>query len=343
MPDARVLIDPSLERRLRLEAWDGLDDRERLELGDRLAGRLRAHGWAVPGPMTLGTFGPPNAPRSILQWREPDLGMTFSLVPGGTLRPGYDEARLALFEEYRLRLDGEWDEEDLGPREYGQVLPFGTEWPCDLRPRDPVQVAPFFLATEPVRPSLPGLQAVSGLPDAYFEPRKRGPYDHPFMGDAIQFPWPRVGPTLEHYGWDLLASVEFEWALRGGSETLFYWGDNLPAFIRPERIPPEEKAAWQASFDEIMSADFDADRPVSWPWFNAFGLAAMLPLPTWCARSEVPGDPAPETIRGGASYVFPWQWCGEWTLLLSAVEQRSEPGYGDDGVIRPAIRLVAGD
>jgi len=348
MPDARVAIDPSMAHHFRLDAWDALDDGGRLALGDHLAERLQAHGWDVPEPMTLGTFGPPDSPRSVLQWREPGSGMTFSLVPGGTFRPGYDEAQLARLAELRREGGGDVEEDEAGGYdrgEPGQTTVFGSEAPCDLRLKAPVEVPPCFMATELVRPALPGLRSVVRLPDILFEARKGGRYW--FLGDAILFGWDQVEPVLDHYGWSLPTSAEFEWALRGGTDSLFYWGDKLPGFMELDAGPAfrrsggEAASRFRAAFDPMMSASFDPERARAWPWCNRLGLAAMLPLGTWCAPSAVPGDPDPFFIvRGGAAYCYPWQGCGEWELLLNAAETR--PQEDDDAALRPIIRLEAG-
>src|SRR6185437_14530348 len=130
-------------------------------------------------------------------------------------------------------------------------------------------------------------------------------------------------------------------------------GDDLLEFIEDEGVGSRREirpdpARVKASFDAIMSASFAPDRPRIWPWCNRFGLAAMLPRQTWCARSTVPGDPSPLITRGGAAHCYPWQGCGEWMALLSAVESRAEGEtislnpllpWEVKAAIRPVIRL----
>src|SRR3954468_7835526 len=105
MPDARVTTAPARAHHFRLEAWDALDDGGKLALGDYLSERLQAHGWDVPEPMALRSFGPPDSPRSVLQWREPGSGMMFSFIPGGTFRPGFDESQLDRLAKWRSEGD----------------------------------------------------------------------------------------------------------------------------------------------------------------------------------------------------------------------------------------------
>ncbi|MGP0063173.1 MAG: hypothetical protein ACLQGP_06150 [Isosphaeraceae bacterium] len=344
MPDAAFPIEPSMAPRFRLEAWDALDDDGRRVLGEYLSERLRALGWGVPEPMTLTTAGPPGESRSVLQWREPASGLTFSMIPGGTFRPGFDDSQLTRVAEL-IRLDsGEEDDED------------GSEGPAvdpSLGLKPPVDVAPFFLATELVRPSLPGLRAVAKLPED--AAKGKALYGYDFTGDAIEFPWNQVEPVLDHFRWSLPTSAEFEWALRGGVSSVFYWGDDFPEFMEDVdvgwrgAVGPDQARA-KAAFDACLSAAFDPDRPREWPWCNRFGLAAMLPRNTWCAASTEPGDPAPLITRGGAAHFYPWQGgCFEWMMLLNAFEFRS-PVTADPkdflaipatAAIRPMIRLGA--
>jgi hypothetical protein len=345
MPGSPFAIEPSMAHHCSLEAWDALDDDDRRVLGDYLSERLQAAGWDVPEPMSLAMSGPPGELRSVLQWREPASGMTFSFIPGGTFRPGFNEAQMTRVAEL-IRLDsGAEDDED----EFDGPEP-DPSW--SLKP--PVEVSPFLLAAELVRPrSVPGLEAVAKLSED--GSAGKALYDFGFMGDAVEFPWDQVEPVLDHFGWSLPTSAEFEWALRGGVSSVFYWGDDFPEFMEDvdvgwrEPVRPDQARA-RASFEAILSAAFDLDRPREWPWCNRFGLAAMLPRSTWCAPSTEPDDPAPLIFRGGAAHFYPWQGgCFEWMLLLNALESRSpvtvDPknflAIPPAAAIRPMIRLGA--
>jgi hypothetical protein len=343
MPDAAIVIEPSMAHNFGLEAWDALDDDSKRVLGDYLSERLQANGWDVAEPMTLTTSGPPGELRSVRQWREPASGMTFSLIPGGTFRPGFDEAQIGRVAELMRHYLGEDDEDESDGPDLGSSL--------DLKA--PVDVFPFFMADELVRPSLPGLRTVAKLPEDAFEGKALYGYD--FMGDAVEFPRDQLEPVLDHFGWSLPTSAEFEWALRGGVSSVFYWGDDFPEFMEDvdvgwrKPVRPDQARA-RASFDAILSAAFDPDRPKEWPWCNRFGLAAMLARSTWCAPSTDPDDPEPLIFRGGAAHLYPWQGgCFEWMMLLNASESRShvtaDPkdflAIPATGAIRPMIRLGA--
>ncbi len=341
MPDAPIIIEPSMAHNFGLEAWDALDDNDKRVLGDYLSERLQANGWDVLEPMTLTRSGPPGELRSVLQWREPASGMTFSFIPGGTFRPGFDEAQMARVAELmRLYLGQHYDDEFEQP----EMDPY-----LELKP--PFDVFPFFMADELVRLSLPGLRTVARLPEGASEGKALYGYD--FMGDAVEFPGDQVEPVLDHFGWSLPTSAEFEWALRGGVSSVFYWGDDFPEFMEDvevswhEPLWPEQARA-RASFDAILSAAFDPGRPKEWPWCNRFGLAAMLSRTTWCAPSTEPDEPDTLIFRGGAAHFYPWQvGCFEWMMLLNASESRSPVTAAPKdflaipaiGAIRPMIRL----
>src|SRR5215210_4437752 len=51
-------------------------------------------------------------------------------------------------------------------------------------------------------------------------------------GTPLHFFWSEVDQVLTEYRWTLPSSAEFEWALRGGVNSLFYWGDEVPETFR---------------------------------------------------------------------------------------------------------------
>jgi hypothetical protein len=129
-----------------------------------------------------------------------------------------------------------------------------------------------------------------------------------------------VEPLLERFGWDLPTTWEFEWALRGGVDGLFYWGGPPPLFQDPEaELAQSGPLTLDEVFKAVMTHAFPPDRPRNWPYCNRFGLAAMLGAGTWCQPSTTEGDPAPVIVRGGAAMCWGWQACKEWLLLLSFV------------------------
>src|SRR5438309_1952096 len=104
-----VTIAPACYEALALDVWNELSDGERLQLADHLTDRLGEHDWRIDDVPALRRFGPPGDEQPVLQWREAKTGLTFSLLPGGTFRPGYSKALLSLLGQvFRALQDGEW-------------------------------------------------------------------------------------------------------------------------------------------------------------------------------------------------------------------------------------------
>ena len=56
-----------------------------------------------------------------------------------------------------------------------------------------------------------------------------------------------------------------------------------------------------------------------------------------CADSFTEGANTPRVVKGGAACIYPWQGCGEWTLMLCGCRTDG----GEDGflTLRPALDL----
>ena len=81
-----------------------------------------------------------------------------------------------------------------------------------------------------------------------------------------------------------------------------------------EQEEEDEDEGERISMDEELAAHTF----VPFGGAEPFGLAAPLALATWCAAED---EPKPCTVtRGGASSCFPWPYCREWMLLLTAME-----------------------
>src|SRR5262249_9091989 len=115
------------------------------------------------------------------------------------------------------------------PPESTQI--FASKSRCDIRRKPDVTIQPFLMAATPVPASTPDLRSVVELPSWWRESwEEMAAYQ-----EAIRMRWSQVDAVLEHYRWTLTTSMEYEWALCGGVSGLFYWGDDLPAFVL---LPP---------------------------------------------------------------------------------------------------------
>jgi hypothetical protein len=351
-----IPIHRSVLEGLDLDHWNRLPEGGRQEVGRRLAEAMIAAGWHIEGPVAVFTFGPPGEPQPVLQVRERQTGLLYSVIPGGTFRPGISEHLWPRYHELYMQMEDwkerEEDEEDEAPwhpEPLEATWTFASHRPCDLRPKTAVRVAPFLLATEQVTGRVAGLRQVLGPLNKYWNEQFERSVKE---GYPVDVRWEKVGPILERFRWSLPTTVEFEWALRGGVDSIFYWGNDFPDFILVEYIEPfrgdsvkkplRGKERFNRSFAELMDRKFDPTRERVWPWCNRFGLAGILACGTWCEPSQEPGDPAPLIVRGGAADCYGWQGCGEWKLLLNAAEYRlaATSDYADHNAIRPVIRLT---
>ena len=119
---------------------------------------------------------------------------------------------------------------------------------------------------------------------------------------------------------NLPSEAQWEYACRGGTETLFYFGDSLP----------DEVTLDTQIFLSIFN---DEDRNTRAA--NPFGLVG-LHIGEWCedsfrddysnaSDSDLPiKDGPPYVVRGGAAALWPWQSGDEWILCASAMRRSSE-------------------
>ncbi len=107
----------------------------------------------------------------------------------------------------------------------------------------------------------------------------------------------------KHFGAQLPTENQWEYMCRGGTHTLFWFGDTLPS---------------ESDLAMLISADFS--KPTRANNFGLFGLFICQ----WCedrftaSYDAAPTPGAPRVVRGGASALWPWQNTGEWGLAVSA-------------------------
>jgi hypothetical protein len=322
-----VSIPPELEERLQLTAWNSMSSADQKQVAQQIADLLLAAGYDFV-PLGLHACGPDDDPQIVSRWRDRATGMEFSLVPGGSFRPGFDDHLMRRYWEIQREMVA-WQEE---PPEHEAPYLCRAPWtPARLAQweRD-AACPPLLMACVPLLPSVPG--ALTCI----------GPSRYRILGDTLEtgplhFFWAEVQTVLAEYRWTLPSSAEFEWALRGGIHGLFYWGNEMP------------EGWWTYDLDEF-ARDFLPFRVQSaelrpWPQANRFGLIGMVSWATWCAPPDGPDPDSWAIVRGGAGACYPWQACGEWLLMLNACELkahelRDSHRMDPTCTIRPVIRLM---
>lgn len=148
----------------------------------------------------------------------------------------------------------------------------------------------------------------------------------------------QIDVLMEKFGFCLPSEAQWEYAYRGGTTTLFYWGNELP---KDEVL---EKKILLYEFSDPQRCREAA---------NPFGLVG-LSVGEWCADSfyqdycyatgtdlPVIGG-SPYVARGGAAIAWPWQECDEWIMCLSAMREQSDFEYPLAGRFVKGLNLNKG-
>src|SRR5262249_52268590 len=86
-------LPPGASKRPSPKVWAGLTAQQRGELAEVIPRALHAAGRPLQ-PAGIQAFGPRHDPLPVAQWRDPETGLSFSLICGGIYRPGYSKAQI---------------------------------------------------------------------------------------------------------------------------------------------------------------------------------------------------------------------------------------------------------
>jgi hypothetical protein len=157
--------------------------------------------------------------------------------------------------------------------------------------------------------------------------------------DSLTDVLPQAARLLGAHGFDVPTGYEYEWFLDAGRGRAFYFGDAVPGYGDPAH------ASFSSSILRHKAESADAapyDDPVgAWPEANVFGLRGLLADRQLCLFDGT-GASAP-FIKGGAGFCYPWQGCGEWLWLPTALAvpfQCVESYTWSATRFRPVLRLV---
>jgi formylglycine-generating enzyme required for sulfatase activity len=239
-------------------------------------------------------------------------GIVFRVIPGGTTTIGLSDEEAAVLLSDEARASDANHELDYLDRQ--------GPW---MRPAHPVTFRPFLLAAAPAT----GRQLTALGLDLDDEDSE---IDRLHAGDAqVTYVDPsEVAALVGPHALRLPSEAEWEHACRAGTTTPFFWGTERPDAPSARANPlglaelgnHVELCAdlWHMSYDGAP-ADGRAWRED--PWTSEAGK------PRWVKR-------------GGAADCYPWQECGEWQLLLSALRSSIDP-EDDDSIDRQlGLRLA---
>jgi len=219
--------------------------------------------------------------------------------------------------EFNLIIGGSFDmgfslQEEKAARAINYDLPFSPDF---MRPVHTVQVKPFLMSRFPITSSF-AQKHIEFAPDV-FRP-EFGESDDDIV--PIYLTREEIDSLKAKFGFQLPSEAQWEYACRGGTKTLFYFGDNLPDETTLE--------------NRILLYNFN-DTDACNKAANPFGLVGMA-VGEWCedlfhndftnaSGNDQPVDAGPPyVIRGGAAALWPWQECDEWILCISAMRRSSD-------------------
>lgn len=226
-------------------------------------------------------------------FRHWESGVEFNLLPGGRFRMGLSE------QEYQDATRLPNCREDLLR---------------GLMPTKEVSVKPFLMSRTPLLESFvrQHVQLARGLFRPEFGDDPRDPVPIYMTRDEAE-------AVAGKFGFLLPTEAQWEYAIRGGTTTLFYFGSTLP-----------DK---QTLGSKILLTKFDEGVLDDVTVANPYGLIGTL-TGSWCLERYTPTSDAsrsgerqgdgPYVVRGGGAIFWPWQNQSEWMMCMSAMRMSSD-------------------
>lgn len=224
----------------------------------------------------------------IATFQDVSSGLNFNLIPGGEYSKGLSRAE----------------------REAASRIPGCRMDVLDsLAAPETVSVEPFFITQTPLQQAFVS-QHVE-LSDLLFRPEFADDPDDPA---PIYMAREELQPLLDEFRMSIPNEAQMEFALRGGTQSLFWFGSTLP---------DEETLG-----SDILVSVFHEETLSDVAKANPFGLYGSL-VGCWCSdvlAGAGPGSPSRpgHVIKGGAAIFWPWQGGSEWMLCMSSMRMSSQ-------------------
>jgi len=210
-----------------------------------------------------------------------------------------------------------------------------------LRPVKKMDVPELLVSVKPVTfyeyVELGGTYAVEDLADTFEEL-----YTHAVTVFNIE----TAQEWCKRFGLRIPTETEWEYFARGGTTSLFFFGNRLPKGFDNEGTPGYRK------MEKLLNTIFEPRGDGFWGsdrrdyrgcLANPFGLYGLFAdemcsdkfLPTYDANRPVKGH----VVRGGGAFLWPWH-VDEWIWCISSMRSSSEEVYDDHKcAFRPVIGL----
>jgi len=235
-------------------------------------------------------------------FRHLPTGLEFNLIVGGQFNMGLSAQEE---EAFRILCESEDDKE--------YFLGFIDM----MRPVHTVRVRPFLMSQFPILNSFAREHLELNIEEYISEYEVDADSEQQRLPASLTRQ--QINVLMEKFNFSLPSEAQWEYAYRGGTTTLFYWGDDFSGAV---------------DLDKILLCEF-SNLDVCREAANPFGLVGMA-VGEWCEDSyrcdysDASGNDlpviggSPYVVRGGAAFVWPWQNCGEWITCVSAVRQAAE-------------------
>ena len=208
-----VRLAGEIVKQLELKKWNRLSAAQRKKVQSAITEALTEskYNFRADG---LHRYGPSSSAQCIPAWRDAD-DRRFVLIPGGTFRPGFDDAQLKHLRSAMLQLESV---RKFNPKKF-PVFNSEIDY-CDVSQKRETTVMPLLMAAE--------------LIDTRRAKKQKAGQTKIFQPNLSE-----LAKLLTRMRWTLPSSVEFEWAVLGGKRTIFHWGNRPGKFVRQERVLPE--------------------------------------------------------------------------------------------------------